>query len=60
MNKVQAKRLMFITLGTAYIGLTTFGMISGKLVPSEFISLVSGVFGYYFGYGKGEQSKIEK
>ena len=60
MDKLQVKKIIFVLMGVAMVGLTTYGMISGKIVPSEFVALTSSVFGYYYGYGKGREQTQEE
>lgn len=60
MSNIQSKKIVFILMGVGIVGLTAYSMISERSIPSEFVALSSSVFGYYYGFGKGEQSNKQE
>lgn len=47
--RIETRKTIALALMAAYILLTGYCVISGKVVPTEFVATVGTVVGYYFG-----------
>lgn len=46
---IGTRKTIALAMAGAYILFTAYGMVTGKAVPVEFVSIVGPIIGYYFG-----------
>ena len=49
MKNIETRKTIALAMTAAYIIFTGYWVITGKVVPVEFIATVGPVIGYYFG-----------
>lgn len=59
MDKLGIKRLIAILFVIGFIGFIGYGMVSGKVVPDSYITMVGMVVSFYFAKGSTDNTEIK-